>query len=307
MSSCPACGGALLPWQSVPGGEPADQNRYALSRCASCGSAVTGGEPPPPEAYESGQYAPTPPRLAGPVALFQNPVTHQQVRFLRRAGLDRGARVLDVGAGPGRLVAGLADAGYDASGIEPSRRSAALARQAGHPVERRSVEEHADTDLDAAVLWHVLEHLDDPSAALATVRGWLRPGGLMLIGVPNLASTQARIAGEAWLHLDAPRHRVHFTADGLRRLLDRSGFEPLRTHHLVYEQNIHGMWLALLTRLGMRPGFPFHFLKRNIDARPRDLAITLVGLPLIPVAALLEGAAAAGRHGGTIAVVARAS
>jgi SAM-dependent methyltransferase len=304
---CPACGGGLVPWRSIPGGEPADEHEYELERCASCGSAVTDGGPPPVEAYESGQYSPDKPRMAGPVGLFQRFVTRQPVRFLRRAGLGDGARVLDVGAGPGRLVAALNDAGFDASGIEPSRRSAALAHQAGQPVERRDVLEHADSNLDAAVMWHVLEHLDDPPTALVTVRGWLRPGGLLLIGVPNLASMQAEVAGEGWLHLDAPRHRVHFTADGLRRLLVRSGFDVVRTHHLVLEQNVHAMWFALLTRLGMRPGFPFHFLKRNIDARPRDLALTVAGLPLIPVAAALEGGAALTRRGGTVAVVARAT
>jgi SAM-dependent methyltransferase len=303
---CPACGGGLLPWRNVPGGEPSDVSDYELDRCASCGSAVTEGGPPPAEAYESGQYSPQQPRLAGPVASMQRFVTRQPVRFLQRAGLEPGARVLDVGAGPGRLVAALRDAGYEAAGIEPSRRSAALAHQAGLPVERRGLFDHADAGLDAAVMWHVLEHLDDPPSALVTVRGWLKPGALLLVGVPNLASLQSEIAGEGWLHLDAPRHRVHFTADGLRRLLVRSGFEVVRTHHLVLEQNVHAMWFALLTRLGMRPGFPFHFLKRNIDAQPRDVALTLLGLPLLPVAGALELGATVVRRGGTVAVVARA-
>jgi SAM-dependent methyltransferase len=304
---CPACGGGLVPWRIVPGGEPSDQSEYELERCASCGSAVTDGGPPSADAYESGQYRLERPRMAGPVAAFQRFVARQPVRFLARAGLQRGDRVLDVGAGPGRLVQALNDAGFDASGIEPSKRSVALAHQANVPVERRSLYEHADARLDAAVLWHVLEHLDDPPAALVTVRGWVRPGGLVLVGVPNLASLQAEIAGEGWLHLDAPRHRVHFTSDGLRRLLVRSGFEIVRTHHLVLEQNVHAMWFAMLSRLGVRPGFPFHFLKRNIDARGRDLALTALGLPLIPVAALLEAGAAVTRRGGTVAVVARAS
>jgi SAM-dependent methyltransferase len=307
VSTCPACGGALAAWRRVPGGEPSDPSTYELARCASCGSAVTLGDQPPAAAYEQGQYATTQPRLAGAIRAIQAFVTSQPVRFLRRAGLPGRARVLDVGAGPGRLVAALASAGFDARGIEPSHRSASLAIQSGVAVERRSLEDHDDSGLDAVSLWHVLEHLDDPPGALAAIRGWLRPGGLLLVGVPNLASLQAEIAGPAWLHFDAPRHRVHFTADGVQRLLDRSGFEVLRTHHYVLEQNIHGMWLALLTRLGMRPGFPFHFLKRNIDARARDLALTTLGLPLVPVAALLEAGAAAARHGGTVAIVARAS
>ena len=263
------------------------------------------GAPPPLDAYESGQYSFERPRLSGPIAAFQRAVTRQPLRYLERAGLARGARVLDVGAGSGRLVAALADRGYAATGIEPSGRSMARARAAALPVTQRDLFEHSDSALDAAVMWHVLEHIGDPAAALGAVRGWLKPKGLLLVGVPNLASLQAEIAGDGWLHYDAPRHRIHFTADGVRRLLLRSGFEIVRTHHLVLEHNIHAMWFALLTRLGMRPGFPFHYLKRNIDARPRDLALTAFGIPLISVAAALEGGAALVHRGGTVAVVAR--
>jgi SAM-dependent methyltransferase len=304
--TCPACGGGLLPWRSIPGGEPSDPFEYELLRCTSCGTRVTEGEPPAPEAYETGQYSEAQPRGAGSIDRIQAAVARQPVRFLQRAGLAPGAQVLDVGAGPGRLVEALATAGYDARGIEPSRRSTAIAHQRGRAVERRPLLEHSDSALDAAVMWHVLEHLDDPPAALATVRTWLRPGGLILVGVPNAASLQAEIAGDDWFHWDVPRHRVHFTADGVRRLLGRSGFDVLRTHHFVVEQNVIGMWMAMLTRLGMRPAFPFHFLKRNIDARPRDMALTALGVPLLPGAALIEGAATLMRRGGTVAVVARA-
>jgi 2-polyprenyl-3-methyl-5-hydroxy-6-metoxy-1,4-benzoquinol methylase len=296
-----------VPWRSVPGGEPADPYSYELLRCASCGTAVTEGAPPAPEAYETGQYALTRPRAAHAIDRVQRAVAREPVRMLRRAGLAAGARVLDIGAGPGRLVEALDVAGYDARGIEPSRRSVALARAAGRRgVELRGLFDHSDSGLDAAVLWHVLEHLDDPHAALATVGSWLRPGGLLLVAVPNAASFQAEIAGGAWFHWDVPRHRVHFTSDGLRRLLARSGFEVVRTHHLVVEQNLHGMWMAMLTRLGMRPGFPFHFLKRNIEPTARDLAISALGVALVPGAAALEAVAALMRRGGTVAALARA-
>jgi SAM-dependent methyltransferase len=305
--TCPACGGALADWRSVPGGEPSDPFEYELLRCQSCGTAVTEGDAPGAEAYESGQYGVERPRGSAAIDRVQQAVSHQPVRFLRRAGLPPGGRVLDVGAGPGRLVEALAAAGFDARGIEPSRRSAELARQAGRAVERHSLSEHADSGLDAAVMWHVLEHLDDPGGALATVRPWLRPGGLVLVAVPNAASLQAEIAGNAWLHWDVPRHRVHFTADGLTRLLGSSGFEVTAVHHWVVEQNPSAMWMAILAQMGMRPSFPFHFLKRTTHATARDLAVTALGLPLIPAAVALEGVAALLRRGGTIAAVARAT
>jgi SAM-dependent methyltransferase len=303
--TCPACGGAILPWRSVAGGEPSDPFEYELLRCVSCGTAVTAGAPPAAEAYESGQYALARPRFPRAIHGVQRVVTRQPVRFLQRAGLQPGARVLDVGAGPGRLVEALGAAGYDAHGIEPSQRSVALAHAAGRDVEQRGISDHSDSGLNAAVLWHVLEHLDDAPAALATVRSWLRPGGLLLVGVPNAASLQAEIGGDAWFHWDAPRHRIHFTANGLRLLLGRSGFELVAMHHWVLDQNLHAMWMAILTQMGMSPGFPFHFLKRNIDVTPKDLAVSALGVPLVPAAVALEGAAALIRRGGTVAVVAQ--
>jgi hypothetical protein len=148
-------------------------------------------------------------------------------------------------------------------------------------------------------------HLQRGAAALRRVGGWLRPGGVVLVGVPNPASLQAVLAEEGWLHWDAPRHRSHFTPAGLRALFQRCGFEPRSVSHLVWEHNPASMWMALLTRLGMRPGLPFHWLKRNIDPRPRDLALLALGVPLAPVALAAELGAAAARRGGTVAAVAR--
>ena len=66
------------------------------------------------------------------------------------------------------------------------------------------------------------------------------------------------------------------------------------------------MWMALLTRgAGVSPGYAFHALKRTARPSRRDAVLTAAGLPLLPVAAALEAAAAAARRGGTVAMVAR--
>ena len=286
-------------------GEPADARRFPLLRCRACRSAVTSGAPPGAEAYESGVYAPAAPRALPLVRALQRATVAQPVRILQRAGVRPGGRVLDAGAGAGRLVEALTRAGYAARGIEPSARSAAMAAAAGRAVSVEAIEDHGDEGLDAVVLWHVLEHLDEPRAALTKVRSWLRRGGLLLVGVPNIASLQAAVGGPGWLHLDAPRHRVHLTPAGLRALLDDSGFAPGRVHHNVWEHNPAGMWMAMLSRAGMRSGLPFHLLKRNATARPRDLALMAAGVPLAPLAAAVEALAGAVGRGGTIAAEAR--
>ena len=296
---CPACGGEIAAGVAVPGSEPADQGRYEIARCTACGSGVTLGGEPSPDAYGTGLYGAGEPRLPRVVSALQRLALRLPLRVLRRSGVGPPARVLDAGAGRGRLVAALAARGYTAEGIDRNPR--------GPGVSRAGIIEHAASDQDAVVMWHVLEHLREPAAAVGHVAGWLEPEGVLVVAAPNLGSLQARIAGADWFHLDVPRHRTHFTPAGVRACMQAAGIEPERTWHLVPEHNLHGMWFALLTRLGMTPGFPFHAVKRNVPLRARDVALAVLAGPLLlPVAVVLELVACAARRGGTVVVTGRA-
>jgi SAM-dependent methyltransferase len=193
----PACGGRLTEWRSVPASESAiHPRRFELLRCAGCGTAVTAGAPVP-ELHDTGAFRSGTPRLYRAAAPALRAFDSQRLALLRRLAAPP-ARVLDAGAGQGRFVAGARAAGYDAAGIEPALRGVQRAALAGVPVRRASIEraEIEPGSLDAVTLWHVLEHLEDPGEALTRISSWLVPGGGLLLGVPNLASLQARVAGE---------------------------------------------------------------------------------------------------------------
>lgn len=297
----------MLSWRTVAAGEPAlGPARYPLARCTFCGSAATLGAPPDRTLYETGAYRPRPPRLGGPLAVLLDCFDRQRLALIRAAAPPP-ARLLDAGAGRGRFLLAAARAGYDAVGLEPSARGARTAAGRGAAIVRGSIEEasFADGSFDAITLWHVLEHLDDPAAALEHLSRWLQGSGTILVGVPNLASLQARIGGDRWYHLDVPRHRVHFTAVGLHRLLGDHGFEVLDTHHLLLEHNPFGMWQSLVNRITRRPSYLYNLLKHNAPVLSRDLAVTLAASPLVVPAALAELAAGMLGRGGTIAVLAR--
>ena len=53
----------------------------------------------------------------------------------------------------------------------------------------------------------------------------LRPGGRLAVIVPNWGSWQRRAFGEYWFPLELPRHRTHFTANGLASAIGEAGFE----------------------------------------------------------------------------------
>ncbi len=303
---CPACGGELAPWRFIPVAEPElGDVRYRLDRCARCGSAVTVGSAPS-QAHETGAYQPGDPRLYRLALPLLRAFDRQRLALLR-ALAPPPARLLDAGAGRGRFLAAARAAGYDAFGIEPSARGAQAAALLGAPVEQVTIEDAVidDGSLDVVSLWHVLEHIERPRAALERLARWLRPDGGLLVGVPKLASLQARLGRERWYHYDVPRHRTHFTVRGLMSLLAASGFTVIGTRQLLLEHNLFGMWESLMNRVTSNPSYLYNVLKRNAPVRSADLPISAVGLIGAPVAAFAEVLAGVSGHGGTVAILAR--
>jgi SAM-dependent methyltransferase len=136
-------------------------------------------------------------------------------------------RLVDVGCGRGDLAAMFASRGWHAVGVEPSHSACVVARARGVDARQGTL---ASVPLEseayeAALFQHSLEHTEDAVGDLTRIASALRPGGLVLITVPNFGSWQRRRFGSRWFHLDLPRHRTHFTASGLANALTRAGFE----------------------------------------------------------------------------------
>ncbi len=298
---CRVCRAKVEEWASITDWESSTSQEFRLGRCADCGSITTAGDPPPIHAYESGLYSQEDPIGSRLLRRILSVLDHQVVRWLRRSNIPAGGRVIDVGAGSGRLIIALRSAGWNAFGIEPGLRSSSQAIARGLPVSQVSLEDYKNSDLDAAVLWHVLEHVEDPRAALIRISSWLKPGGGILVAVPLATSWQARLAGTNWWHWDVPRHRTHFSEQGLRTLGRDLSLTVERVHYLSWEHGPAGMWMAALSRLGLPSGYPFRVLKRTIRPKFADLPRVLVGAFLVPVALCTELLAARWRAGGAIA------
>jgi SAM-dependent methyltransferase len=316
VQTCPACGGTLRPWRSVPSSEPSLTAPVPLARCGSCGTAVTLG-PAAAEWHEGGAFA-RPPRLSALAAPVLELFDRHRLRLVasalelpaapaRGGPPARSPRLVDVGAGRGRFVAHARRRGWDAEGLEPAAsRVRAASQRYGVRLQTAGIEQarFESGSLDAVTAWHVIEHLEDPGAAVERIAAWLRPGGVLLVGVPNLASLQARLGGPRWFHLDVPRHRTHFTPAGLDALVRRAGLRPHATHHLLLEHNPFGMWQSLVNRLTPTPSYLYNLLEANAPLRAADALPTVLALPALPLAAALEAAAGLARRGGTIALVA---
>lgn len=143
------------------------------------------------------------------------------------AELTAGSRLLDVGCGAGAFLSLMHKAtGCVVCGVDNSEAAVTAARQMyGIEVFHGTLPEapFADGSFDAITAWSFLEHVPNPRQVVRKISQLLKPGGRCIIGVPNVASFNARVFGDRWYHLDCPRHLHLFSPDTLSRLMTENG------------------------------------------------------------------------------------
>lgn len=148
---------------------------------------------------------------------------------LRRT-LGGGAKVFEVGAAVGALVRALRDEGLKADGLELSE---AAARTAKTILDVELVSGSVDADAlppnnDAVLALHVIEHLVSPRRFVENAWASLKPGGLLVIEVPDFGAPLRERLGPDWPYFRPGEHLYHFTEASLRRLMTDHGFAVRR-------------------------------------------------------------------------------
>lgn len=179
----------------------------------------------------------------------------EEARLLRELGLRDGATVLDVGCGPGAVLARLRELvpGAALVGVEPDPELAALARARvpGAEILEGTAERLplADDSVDFAVARYVFQHLPDPAAAARELRRVLRPGGTLAaievdgqlwgLAEPSFPEV-AEIHAKVWL---AQRGRGGDRMVGRRlpRILAGAGFEDVVVRLYGSSSDEHGL------------------------------------------------------------------
>lgn len=233
-------------------------------RCGSCGLVFV--DPLPgaalsPASYGADYYQPWQGREERPRrALWKRRLRQLETRSPR-------GTLLDVGCGDGAFLKVARDAGWSVEGIEFSPEGARRAAlRLGRPVALGDLwrERGLRGPFDVITLWHVLEHLADPSAMLRAVRERLRSGGLVVVAVPNLDNVPMQWAYRLARFRKLPLYEVsmrephlsHFSARTLGLALTRQGFGdieilPDRCALTLAKQGLDAV-AALLSRLADR-------------------------------------------------------
>lgn len=231
-TSCPGCGSPEFAVFAL--------GHASLHRCHLCHLVFAPEYADPDDVYVDGYlFGKTDFGLDIMSPLFQEFLTHAaSIRLaLLEEVLGGPGSLLDVGCGTGEVLAVARQRGWVVQGVEPVPESAAHAvDRRGLPVVAATLEESGlpQRHYDVVAAFHVVEHMVDSAAFLTTLARWVRPGGHVVVEVPNWHSVHRCRAGQAWSHLRPLEHIGHYGPTTLGAAMARADVTPVTVRTLGF-------------------------------------------------------------------------
>jgi 2-polyprenyl-3-methyl-5-hydroxy-6-metoxy-1,4-benzoquinol methylase len=162
-----------------------------------------------------------------------------------------GGKLLEIGPWMGIFSCNAKDAGFEVTAIEIDQKCVDFltdvvgvkALQSSNPADTLS---QMDETFDVIALWHCLEHLPTPWLVIERAAARLKPGGVLLIAIPNIESAEFSLLKESWQHLDAPRHIYFYPPQSLVSICSANGLTilELTTKDKLSRSLSRGAWHA---------------------------------------------------------------
>lgn len=301
LDTCPNCGaaGPVTPLLGIDYRPPGAEHRFVLRICPVCTARFADDrrmmDYGTDELIEIGWHVYQVQIGAGlwPIAA---PLT--------RVNKPAGARVLEIGGAYGFGLDFCEHAhGWRGEGYDPSPLAEFGAKALGVTVHQRyfGPADLANGPWDVAIATEVIEHLADPPAFLALLRGALGAAGVLVLTTPDAAWITPELAAERLLPLLSPgAHAVLQTAQSLRMALAAAGFGHVEIRReatsLIAYASVAPLALAPASEAAAgRAMFRRYLVARSAAAEPAsDLQLGLAGRGFFEAVNDGDAAAAAG-------------
>lgn len=232
----------------------------AIWRCQECGHGLTmPALPDPAFLYEARESQDFQPAAAGLERRIKRWFFRRQARrLIAQLPADmrrRPIRMLDFGCGSGLFTGVLGEelAAADSTVTGADFHAEAPPELAGRPYIAMADLPRARGRFDVVQASHVLEHDDDSRGLLARIVATVRPGGVLVLEVPDIDCVWTRVFGAQWDAWYAPFHRSHFSRTSLCGMLIDAGLEIIAIHDIC----VPTMGRTLANLMGRKNTLPF--------------------------------------------------
>ena len=152
--------------------------------------------------------------------------------------------LLDVGCATGFSLLAAQQRGWQASGVEFSDFCVDYARSRGLDVFHGLLQALRDGDAryDAITMWDYLEHSADPLGDLKQCQRLLKPGGVVVLSVPNVDSWSYALFKQNWIGFKNNEHFYFFSRSSMGAMASQAG---LRLEADFYHGKYVGLYFFL--------------------------------------------------------------
>ena len=242
MNTCPWCGNPSEKRYLQVKDYFLSQEDFEIYQCEHCGLLFTEPRPEPSvigKYYQSEEYYSHQQNKKGLVPRIYEFVKSFNIKNkagMAIQGLPKG-KLLDIGCGVGDFLCQVKHQGWEVTGIEPSDQAKDIAekRLGIRPLAPEDSVTLPSASFDVITLWHVLEHVDDLKFQTSEITRLLKPGGRLVIALPNFQSFDCQYYKDKWAAWDVPRHLNHFSPETLKSIWVSLGFLPMDTKKLVWD------------------------------------------------------------------------
>lgn len=280
---CPICGSTEIEDIIPRANDHITGDFFQILGCRSCEVCFTYPAPDDMEPYYPSKYRGYGPFVMRLLRTFYSFRVGKWTRMIGRPGA-----ALEIGCGAGLMLDALRLKGWQVMGVERTEAMASYARDTlGLNVITGGLEAIPKKPcFDLIILFQVLEHLHNPFLTLKECAARLKPGGLVIINVPNIDSLQARCFGPLWLHLDPPRHLFHFSPNSLANIVRMAGLEVSNVSFVSLEHDPYGWVQSTINRITGSYNVLTRYLM-GIEVSNRQIIISVILGALLAVPSVI--------------------
>ena len=166
-----------------------------------------------------------------------------KAKLIKRYVIDKEIKLLDIGGGDGALAVYLKNKITKVHVYE--RNLDCIKSMMDKDIySTNNLNDLKINDYNLLTSFHSLEHIHDMDELFLNINRISSKACRMIIAVPNIEASEIKFLNNKWVAWDVPRHLYHFSPRSLKLLLEKHGWEIIKSKNM-FQDTIFNIYMSL--------------------------------------------------------------